>query len=250
MLNSGFRFQFFCFLLCLTFWIKTPYVENKPSLVCTNCTKWDKWDKMFIFQAAVEVFGLVQELLPAVSALNQKYAPPTFNPNQSTDSTTGNQAEQGLSACTTSSHYSVMESDHPYKQAGVTQYRVRCLLFVFLLNNIHWFKKQKSDRALFASGIISRLCPLDHHWVWSTVWHSSTGGHSTNSHTEQSSSLVQSRWQTSTSRHHQHLDRAEKVLWYHRVADHCACVARWDKLSCSIFNKNKHLVHWMLRPSL
>uniref|UniRef100_A0A8C4T2S5 E3 ubiquitin-protein ligase MYCBP2 n=1 Tax=Erpetoichthys calabaricus TaxID=27687 RepID=A0A8C4T2S5_ERPCA len=75
-------------------------------------------------KAAVEVFGLVQELLPAVSALNQKYAPPAFNPNQSTDSTTGNQPEQGLSACTTSSHYAVIESDHPYKQASVTQYKV------------------------------------------------------------------------------------------------------------------------------
>ncbi|KAG1945273.1 E3 ubiquitin-protein ligase MYCBP2 [Pimephales promelas] len=75
-------------------------------------------------KAAVEVFGLVQELLPAVSALNQKYAPPAFNPNQSTDSTTGNQPEQGLSACTTSNHYAVIESDHPYKQAGVTQYKV------------------------------------------------------------------------------------------------------------------------------
>ncbi|KAL6484777.1 hypothetical protein MHYP_G00068220 [Metynnis hypsauchen] len=74
-------------------------------------------------KAAVEVFGLVQELLPAVSALNQKYAPPAFNPNQSTDSTTGNQPEQGLSACTTSSHYAVIESDHPYKQAGVTHYK-------------------------------------------------------------------------------------------------------------------------------
>ncbi|XP_041115648.1 E3 ubiquitin-protein ligase MYCBP2 isoform X5 [Polyodon spathula] len=75
-------------------------------------------------KAAVEVFGLVQELLPAVSALNQKYAPPAFNPNQSTDSNTGNQPEQGLSACTTSNHYSVTESDHPYKQASVTQYKV------------------------------------------------------------------------------------------------------------------------------
>ncbi|KAJ8253382.1 hypothetical protein GJAV_G00212310 [Gymnothorax javanicus] len=75
-------------------------------------------------KAAVEVFGLVQELLPAVSALNQKYAPPSFNPNQSTDSTTGNQPEQGLSACTTSSHYAVIESDHPYKPASVTQYKV------------------------------------------------------------------------------------------------------------------------------
>jgi E3 ubiquitin-protein ligase MYCBP2 len=81
----------------------------------------------------VEVFGLVQDLLPSVAALNKKYAPPTFNPNQSTDSTTGNQPEQGLSACTTSSNYSVIESDHPYKQAGVTQYKVKTFLFCHLL---------------------------------------------------------------------------------------------------------------------
>eukprot|EP00062_Callorhinchus_milii_P006572 gi/632947251/ref/XP_007888958.1/ PREDICTED: E3 ubiquitin-protein ligase MYCBP2 isoform X6 [Callorhinchus milii] len=75
-------------------------------------------------KAAVEVFGLVQELLPSVAALNQKYAPPVFNPNQSTDSATGNQPEQGLSACTTSNHYSVVESDHPYKPSSVSQLKV------------------------------------------------------------------------------------------------------------------------------
>ncbi|XP_072332276.1 E3 ubiquitin-protein ligase MYCBP2 isoform X3 [Scyliorhinus torazame] len=75
-------------------------------------------------KAAVEVFGLVQELLPPVATLNQKYAPPAFNPNQSTDSATGNQPDQGLSACTTSSHYAVVESDHPYKPACVSQLKV------------------------------------------------------------------------------------------------------------------------------
>ncbi|XP_068123980.1 E3 ubiquitin-protein ligase MYCBP2 isoform X14 [Hyperolius riggenbachi] len=74
-------------------------------------------------KAAVEVFGLVQQLLPSVAILNQKYAPPIFNPNQSTDSTTGNQPEQ-LSACTTSNHYAVLESEHPYKAASVMQYKV------------------------------------------------------------------------------------------------------------------------------
>ncbi|KAG9492135.1 hypothetical protein GDO78_000574 [Eleutherodactylus coqui] len=74
-------------------------------------------------KAAVEVFGLVQQLLPSVAILNQKYAPPLFNPNQSTDSTTGNQPEQ-LSACTTSNHYAVVESEHPYKPASVMQYKV------------------------------------------------------------------------------------------------------------------------------
>lgn len=73
---------------------------------------------------AVEVFGLVQQLLPSVAILNQKYAPPAFNPNQSTDSTTGNQPEQGLSACTTSNHYAVIESEHPYKPACVMHYKV------------------------------------------------------------------------------------------------------------------------------
>lgn len=77
-----------------------------------------------LLQVAVEVFGLVQQLLPSVAVLNQKYAPPAFNPNQSTDSTTGNQPEQGLSACTTSNHYAVVESEHPYKPACVTHYKV------------------------------------------------------------------------------------------------------------------------------
>ncbi|EPY82786.1 hypothetical protein CB1_000626007 [Camelus ferus] len=75
-------------------------------------------------KVAVEVFGLVQQLLPSVAILNQKYAPPAFNPNQSTDSTTGNQPEQGLSACTTSNHYAVIESEHPYKPACVMHYKV------------------------------------------------------------------------------------------------------------------------------
>ncbi|KAM7178273.1 E3 ubiquitin-protein ligase MYCBP2 isoform 10-T10 [Macrochelys suwanniensis] len=75
-------------------------------------------------KVAVEVFGLVQQLLPSVAVLNQKYAPPSFNPNQSTDSTTGNQPEQGLSAATTSNHYAVIESEHPYKPACVTHYKV------------------------------------------------------------------------------------------------------------------------------
>lgn len=72
----------------------------------------------------MEVFGLVQQLLPSVAVLNQKYTPLAFNPNQSTDSTTGNQPEQGLSACTTSNHYAVIESEHPYKPACVTHYKV------------------------------------------------------------------------------------------------------------------------------
>ncbi|XP_048349651.1 E3 ubiquitin-protein ligase MYCBP2 isoform X12 [Sphaerodactylus townsendi] len=75
-------------------------------------------------KVAVEVFGLVQQLLPSVAILNQKYAPPAFNPNQSTDSTTGNQPEQGLSACTTSNHYAVIECEHPYKPAAITHYKV------------------------------------------------------------------------------------------------------------------------------
>ncbi|XP_039221583.1 E3 ubiquitin-protein ligase MYCBP2 isoform X8 [Crotalus tigris] len=75
-------------------------------------------------KVAVEVFGLVQQLLPSVAVLNQKYTPLAFNPNQSTDSTTGNQPEQGLSASTTSNHYAVIESEHPYKPACITHYKV------------------------------------------------------------------------------------------------------------------------------
>ncbi|XP_051563854.1 E3 ubiquitin-protein ligase MYCBP2 isoform X5 [Myxocyprinus asiaticus] len=125
-------------------------------------------------KAAVEVFGLVQELLPAVSALNQKYAPPAFNPNQSTDSTTGNQPEQGLSACTTSSHYAVIESDHPYKQAGVTQYKVSfpdCVRWMTVEFDPQCGTAQSEDvlrllipsRSLHFSGLASK--PLPHETI-------------------------------------------------------------------------------------
>lgn len=103
---------------------------------------------------------MVQELLPAVSSLNQKYAPPAFNPNQSTDSTTGNQAEQGLSACTTSNHYAVIESDHPYKQAGVTQYKVQHLSFTNQ-NAVCLSDLFKNMIPALVLGFLPRLCSLD-----------------------------------------------------------------------------------------
>ncbi|XP_056185543.1 E3 ubiquitin-protein ligase MYCBP2 isoform X19 [Falco biarmicus] len=99
-------------------------------------------------KVAVEVFGLVQQLLPSVAVLNQKYAPPAFNPNQSTDSTTGNQPEQGLSACTTSNHYAVVESEHPYKPACVTHYKVtfpECVRWITIEFDIQCGTAQSED---------------------------------------------------------------------------------------------------------
>ncbi|XP_035248710.1 E3 ubiquitin-protein ligase MYCBP2 isoform X4 [Anguilla anguilla] len=131
-------------------------------------------------KAAVEVFGLVQELLPAVSALNQKYAPPTFNPNQSTDSTTGNQPEQGLSACTTSSHYAVVESDHPYKPASVTQYKVSfpdCVRWMTIELDPQCGTAQAEDvlrllipsRSLYLSGPGSKTLPHETINTWTEL---------------------------------------------------------------------------------
>uniref|UniRef100_UPI00358FE14E E3 ubiquitin-protein ligase MYCBP2-like isoform X1 n=1 Tax=Myxine glutinosa TaxID=7769 RepID=UPI00358FE14E len=75
-------------------------------------------------KVSVEVFSLVQQLLPMVALLNQKFAPPTFNPNQSIESVSGTQPDSNSMVCTTSNHYATLESEHPYKQATVCHYQV------------------------------------------------------------------------------------------------------------------------------
>ncbi|XP_032812561.2 E3 ubiquitin-protein ligase MYCBP2 isoform X3 [Petromyzon marinus] len=81
-------------------------------------------------RASVEVFNLVQTLLPLVAKLNQKFAPPAFNPNQSTENCCcgvgggGPSEAGGTAATTTSNHYATVESEHPYRPATVSQYKV------------------------------------------------------------------------------------------------------------------------------
>ncbi|PNF26946.1 hypothetical protein B7P43_G12700 [Cryptotermes secundus] len=77
-------------------------------------------------RSGVQVLNLIQELLPHVAALNSL----SSNMHQSTGSldSVGGQDSQGYfqpsSTNTTSHHYAWVESDHPYKPATVSNYRV------------------------------------------------------------------------------------------------------------------------------
>lgn len=77
-------------------------------------------------RSAVQVLGLIQELLPHVSALNLATAS-MVRSTTSLDSS-GHQDLSNASAlggvCTTSMHHAFVESDHPYKPATVSNYRV------------------------------------------------------------------------------------------------------------------------------
>ena len=66
-----------------------------------------------VYQSAVQVLGLVQEILPAASSLiNQVYpAPPKPESGEVTNGSTPQ-------------HYALLESDHPYKPATVANYKV------------------------------------------------------------------------------------------------------------------------------
>lgn len=60
------------------------------------------------------MLGLVQEILPALSALiNQVFPPPPKS-----------EAGEVTNGGTTSQHYAILESDHPYKPATVANYKV------------------------------------------------------------------------------------------------------------------------------
>lgn len=80
---------------------------------------------MYVFQGAVQVLSMVQELLPPVGELNTHLSgQPALLPSP----TSIERGEAGSSSHsdvnTTSEHYAVVESDHPYKPATVTNYRV------------------------------------------------------------------------------------------------------------------------------
>lgn len=63
---------------------------------------------------------MVQDLLPLVAALNKK-GPKNLSPEKNTE----NDAERcDASLSTTSNHYAIVESDHPYRPASVANYRV------------------------------------------------------------------------------------------------------------------------------
>lgn len=62
---------------------------------------------------------MVQDLLPLVAALNKKGPKSSAEKNSESE---GERCETNLS--TTSNHYAIVESDHPYRPASVANYRV------------------------------------------------------------------------------------------------------------------------------
>ena len=82
---------------------------------------------MYSLQGAVKVLSLVQEVLPPISQLNtilcHQGTPPSPTSLHPPDSTV--LLEGGGN--TTSQHYTVVESEHPYKPATVANYKVTFL---------------------------------------------------------------------------------------------------------------------------
>ncbi|KAH1008686.1 hypothetical protein HUJ05_009221, partial [Dendroctonus ponderosae] len=78
-------------------------------------------------KSAVQVLGLIQELLPHVSALNLLgSSTPSLSSNRALNASNFSNQEGGDSkTTTTSNHCTWVESEHPYKPATVANYRVR-----------------------------------------------------------------------------------------------------------------------------
>lgn len=85
-------------------------------------------------QGAVQVLGLVQEILPPISEINSQLGnqvalpSPTALLAASEGETNGTFLNGLWEGATTSQHYAVVESDHPYKPATVANYKVSVLV--------------------------------------------------------------------------------------------------------------------------
>lgn len=78
----------------------------------------------FLLQSAVHILNLIQEILPHASALNLIGATLSFPNKALTSSNSAYQEYIEHKANTTSHHYTWIQSDHPYKPATVSNYRV------------------------------------------------------------------------------------------------------------------------------
>ena len=72
-------------------------------------------------QGAVQVLYLIQDILPAVIPLTKQLVPLPLSSSVNIESSMSD-----MNVPTTSQHYAVMESEHPYKPASVANYKV-CL---------------------------------------------------------------------------------------------------------------------------
>ncbi|GAB6023050.1 hypothetical protein CHUAL_007142 [Chamberlinius hualienensis] len=70
-------------------------------------------------RSAVQVLQMIQEVLPHLAFINNHYQ---LGAKLATVNENGNICENTL--CTTSNHYAIVESDHPYKPSSITTYKV------------------------------------------------------------------------------------------------------------------------------
>lgn len=79
-------------------------------------------------KSSVQLLTLIREILPQVAALNQTYAAhrdTARDPNDLIHSKHENiKSENNQNICTTSNHYCIVESEHPYKSSTINSYRV------------------------------------------------------------------------------------------------------------------------------
>ncbi|KMZ09796.1 uncharacterized protein Dsimw501_GD15825 [Drosophila simulans] len=76
-------------------------------------------------KSSVQILGLIKEILPHIAALNQLHvSKDQRQPEPVLFATQTSGSGNSSSSSTTSNHYCVVESDHPYKSASISSYRV------------------------------------------------------------------------------------------------------------------------------
>lgn len=100
---------------------------------------------LFLLKSSVQILGLIKEILPHIAALNQLYttkeqtSEPSklcikgeesaelenvdFGIHKNRNDDTNTVGEKPIDNCTTSNHYCVVESEHPYRSASINCFK-------------------------------------------------------------------------------------------------------------------------------
>lgn len=76
-------------------------------------------------KSSVQILCLIKEILPHIAALNQLHvSKEQRQPEPALFPTSGSSSSSSSTSSTTSNHYCIVESDHPYRSASISCYRV------------------------------------------------------------------------------------------------------------------------------
>jgi len=127
-------------LMTLCSWIVSKWLTLLEAILmlyviqCSFLGLFTSWLTFAFSQGAVQILSLIQEILPPTASLIRSHLPHGHTPasigQAPEDGSAASESSNGMFCSANHRHYAIIESDHPYKPATVSNYKVSSKVFL------------------------------------------------------------------------------------------------------------------------